>query len=161
MAFTTLTSPPHISAHDHNDRRSRRRSPSRSTGGLHATAPAPMAIPNRTVEKAPPPLPPPRVINDLAAGSDPGWEWGNDPSRGGFGKSKASSSAASHFPKSWAVSMEENRSPSRPEYRQRERPRSAAISPTVSERRPPPSSRPHHDEGYYSLSGGPNIMNNP
>ena len=46
-----------------------------------------MAIPNAR-EAVPPPLPPPRHIEDLRAGqSDPGWQWGNtdNPKESGFG----------------------------------------------------------------------------
>jgi len=46
-----------------------------------------MAIPNAR-EAVPPPLPPPRHIEDLRAGqSDPGWQWGNtdNPKENGFG----------------------------------------------------------------------------
>lgn len=46
-----------------------------------------MAIPNAR-EAVPPPLPPPRHIEDLKAGhSDPGWQWGNtnNPKENGFG----------------------------------------------------------------------------
>jgi hypothetical protein len=35
-----------------------------------------MAIP-RARDEIPPPLPPPRHIEDLRAGQDPGWQWGN------------------------------------------------------------------------------------
>lgn len=45
-----------------------------------------MAIP-RAREEIPPPLPPPRHIEDLRAGQDPGWQWGNtnSPKDTGFG----------------------------------------------------------------------------
>lgn len=35
-----------------------------------------MAIP-RARDEIPPPLPPPRHIEDLRAGQDPGWQWGH------------------------------------------------------------------------------------
>lgn len=38
----------------------------------------------------PPPLPPPRYIDDITAGSDPGWAWGYDPKGGGFRKARES-----------------------------------------------------------------------
>lgn len=37
----------------------------------------PMAIPKSNEPLAPPPLPPPRFIEDLAQGHDSGWKWGN------------------------------------------------------------------------------------
>ena len=45
-----------------------------------------MAIP-RAREEIPPPLPPPRHIEDIRAGQDPGWQWGNtnSPRDTGFG----------------------------------------------------------------------------
>jgi hypothetical protein len=46
-----------------------------------------MAIPSAR-DPVPPPLPPPRHIEDLTAGhSDPGWQWGNtnNPKENGFG----------------------------------------------------------------------------
>lgn len=45
-----------------------------------------MAIP-RAREEVPPPLPPPRHIEDLRNGQDPGWQWGNpnSPRENGFG----------------------------------------------------------------------------
>lgn len=46
-----------------------------------------MSIPNAREEIVPPPLPPPRYIEDLANGHDPGWKWGNTFNGGGFGKS--------------------------------------------------------------------------
>jgi hypothetical protein len=51
-----------------------------------ASAAVAMAIP-RAREEVPPPLPPPRHIEDLRAGRDPGWQWGNtnSPSDTGFG----------------------------------------------------------------------------
>ncbi|KAK4610238.1 hypothetical protein CLAFUW4_14036 [Fulvia fulva] len=45
----------------------------------------PMAIP-RAQEAVPPPLPPPNYIPDIAAGHDPGWQWGNDPNGSDFGR---------------------------------------------------------------------------
>lgn len=46
---------------------------------------SPMAIP-RAQEPVPPPLPPPSYIPDISAGHDPGWQWGNDPTRSDFGR---------------------------------------------------------------------------
>lgn len=45
-----------------------------------------MAIP-RARDAVPPPLPPPRHIEDLRTGQDPGWQWGNtnSPRDTGFG----------------------------------------------------------------------------
>lgn len=51
----------------------------------HARSASPMAIP-KAREPVPPPLPPPNLIPDISAGHDPGWHWGNDPSRSDFGQ---------------------------------------------------------------------------
>ncbi|EME38574.1 hypothetical protein DOTSEDRAFT_75929 [Dothistroma septosporum NZE10] len=45
----------------------------------------PMAIP-RAQEAVPPPLPPPNYLPEIAAGHDPGWQWGNDPNGSDFGR---------------------------------------------------------------------------
>ncbi|KJX96315.1 C2H2 finger domain protein [Zymoseptoria brevis] len=39
---------------------------------------SPMAIPKAREHIFPPPLPPPTTLSDMAAGHDPGWQWGND-----------------------------------------------------------------------------------
>ncbi|KAI6899643.1 hypothetical protein KC334_g9070 [Hortaea werneckii] len=46
---------------------------------------SPMAVP-RAQEPVPPPLPPPTYIPEISAGHDPGWQWGNDPTRSDFGR---------------------------------------------------------------------------
>ncbi|EEH08786.1 conserved hypothetical protein [Histoplasma capsulatum G186AR] len=51
-----------------------------------STSPGPMAIPNAMEPVVPPPLPPPRYIEDLAIGHDSGWKWGNSVEEGEFGK---------------------------------------------------------------------------
>jgi len=52
----------------------------------HPSPAVAMAIP-RAREEVPPPLPPPRHIEDLRPGQDPGWQWGNtnSPRDTGFG----------------------------------------------------------------------------
>lgn len=46
-----------------------------------------MPIPNSRGEEAPPPLPPPRYLEDLDNGHDSGWTWANSLARGdGFGQ---------------------------------------------------------------------------
>ncbi|MCJ1452678.1 hypothetical protein MMC28_003021 [Mycoblastus sanguinarius] len=154
MDITNLTSPPPILVHEHNANHGRRRSTSRSTGGMNFSRhpPGPMPIPNTRQDPPPPPLPPPRFIGDLTAGSDPGWAWGNDPS-GSFGKTGESMAAGSNFPKSWGRKVEEDRGQTeRPEYRRRESSNSTVLSPPNTDRRYSSFSR-HQDEGYYSLSG--------
>ncbi|OJD13384.1 hypothetical protein AJ78_06155 [Emergomyces pasteurianus Ep9510] len=87
------SSPPSILVCDFNhstyDRR--RSSASKSTARnvsfrSVSSSPGPMAIPNAKEPLAPPPLPPPRYIEDLAIGHDSGWKWGNGFEAGEFGK---------------------------------------------------------------------------
>ena len=162
MDFPTLSSPPSILVHDHNGNHRRRRSSSRSSGmPFSSRPPGPMAIPNIRHDLPPPPLPPPRNIHDLTAGSDPGWAWGNDP-RGGFGKSRESTATSSKFPKSWAGDMREDRKlqlAERPHPKRRDEVDLTIRSPTDAERRHREFSK-HQDEGYYSLSGPrpPSVM---
>lgn len=154
MDYTRVTSTPSIRVHDHNgNNHGRRRSTSRSAGASIPRSPAPMAIPNSRPDLPPPPLPPPRNIGDIAAGNDPGWAWGNDPS-GGFGKSGGSTMTGANFPKSWSSRPEEkrhNERPERPEYRRRESSSTTIKSPPSTDRRH--DSNRQQDEGYYSVSG--------
>lgn len=150
MDFTPVTSPPSNRVHDHNANHGRRRSTSRSAAMPFSRAPVPLAIPNTRYDPAPPPLPPPRYIDEIAAGSDPGWAWGNDPKGGSFGKARESTMPTATFPKSWGKTMGE-RPLDQPEFRRRE-------SSTSTVRSPADTSRGfnfarHQDEGYYSLSG--------
>lgn len=154
MDYTRVTSPPSIRVHDHNGtNHGRRRSTSRSAGVSIPRSPAPMAIPSSRPELPPPPLPPPRFIDDITAGSDPGWTWGNDPS-GSFGKPGGSSMAGTNFPKSWGNRPEDKRQTERserPEYRRRQSSNTTIKSPTDTDRRYDFSRQ--QDEGYYSVSG--------
>lgn len=155
MDFPRVTSPPSIHVHDHNGSHARRRSTSRSAGmPFSSRPPGPMVIPNTRHELAPPPLPPPRNIDDLTAGSDPGWAWGNNPSRKSE-KLGGSIASTENFPKSWGRDMGENRQaqPSeRPQYSRRDSSTATIRSPTDTERKHHDFAR-HQDEGYYSLSG--------
>ena len=61
-----------------------------SRSNSHASLPssfasqAPMTIPHSRQAEAPPPLPPPTFIEDLADGHDLGWQWGNPGRTGGL-----------------------------------------------------------------------------
>lgn len=155
MDCRRVTSPPSILVHEHHDNHGRRPSTSRSAGmPFSSRPPVPMAIPNSRHDRPPPPLPPPRFIDDLTAGSDPGWAWGNDRS-GGFGQAMGTPTTGSNFPKSWTREMEDKRPaqpPERPQYMRRDSSTSTVRSPTDADRRHQDFSR-HQDEGYYSLSG--------
>ncbi|PGH22968.1 hypothetical protein AJ80_03017 [Polytolypa hystricis UAMH7299] len=90
MDNSHVTSPPSIRVYDFNSNHHRRRSSSKSsTSSVSAqsfSSRAPMAIPNANEPLAPPPLPPPRYIEDLANGHDSGWKWGNSFHEAEFGK---------------------------------------------------------------------------
>lgn len=151
MDFTRVTSPPSIRVHEHNANNGRRRSISRSAAMLSSRTSVPLAIPNARYDLAPPPLPPPRRMDDITAGSDPGWAWGNDPKGGNFGKARESVRSMSNFPKSWGKNVEEDRPSDPPDFRRRE-------SSTSTVRSPADTSRGFdfarlQDEGYNSLSG--------
>lgn len=155
MDKSRVTSTPSIRVHEYNgNNHGRRGSTSRSAGTSISRSPGtPMAIPNSRPELPPPPLPPPRFIGDIAAGSDPGWAWGNDPS-GSFGKSGGSPMAGANFPKSWGNRPEEkkqNERGERPEYRRREIANTTIKSPADRDRRYDFARQ--QDEGYYSVSG--------
>ncbi|KAK5171268.1 uncharacterized protein LTR77_004412 [Saxophila tyrrhenica] len=67
-----------------------------------------MAIP-RSRDPVPPPLPPPTYIPEISAGSDPGWQWGNDPNGADFGRPasvKAGSSLLGSINKSTRLQKE-------------------------------------------------------
>lgn len=91
MDIPRLTSPPpnHIFGFNANNDRRRplSKSSSRSPPSQSFSSHGPMAIRNAREELAPPALPPPRFMDDLANGQDIGWEWGNSPENGGLGKS--------------------------------------------------------------------------
>ena len=150
MDFTPVTSPPSNRVHDHNANHGRRRSTSRSGAMPSSRAPAPLAIPKASYDTAPPPLPPPRYIDEITAGHDPGWEWGNDSKEETFGKARESAMPMSNFPKSWGKNMA-NRPLDRPEFRRRESSTSTVRSPSDTGRGF--DFARHQDEGYYSLSG--------
>jgi hypothetical protein len=62
-----------------------------------------MAIPNARAASPPPPLPPPRYINELKNGQDPGWQWGNSPNspeyRANYRSIKSGSSLLGNYTK--------------------------------------------------------------
>ncbi|KAL9604977.1 MAG: hypothetical protein Q9219_000165 [cf. Caloplaca sp. 3 TL-2023] len=113
-----------------------------------------MAVPSTRADEpfAPPPLPPPRYIEDLAAGSDSGWKWGNVPDRGGFGGNfGCSRSPLSSARGSWDQRMDDEGLPDRSEYSRRDSSAATIKSPPPYGRISDPSRS--IDEGYHSLSG--------
>ncbi len=145
MDISRVTSPPSILVYDFNDNNGRAARSSREQGGRN--------IPNARHDEAPPPLPPPRFMNDIAAGGDPGWQWGNTPSKsGGLGKSGGSVSPGSSLHGNWEQKMGYDGHSGRPEYVRRGSSNSTIRSRPEPDRRHDFSSR-FVDEGYHSLSG--------
>ena len=145
MDISRAPSPPSILVYDFNGMNGRAPRSSREQGGMN--------IPNAIHDEPPPPLVPPRFIRDLAAGSDPGWQWGNHRSRGGgIGKSGGSVSPGSSLHGNWDHRMVHERTSERPDYVRHDSSNSTARSRPESDRRHDFSSR-FIDEGYHSLSG--------
>lgn len=110
-----------------------------------------MKIPHSRGEPPPPPLPPPTYINNIAAGSDLGWEWENQRAAAKSGETRGSIGSGSSMPPGWTIKQERDDGFERPAF-----PRRGSSQATI---KPPPEVRPkydfsrHRDEGYYSLSG--------
>ena len=146
MDISRVPSPPSILVYDFNGNNGRRPRSSREQGGMN--------IPNAMRDvPPPPPLAPPRIIDDLAAGSDPGWEWENHRSRsGGFGKGGGSVSPGSSLRGYWDQRMIREGNTEWPDNARRGSSNLAVRSRPDSDRRHDFSSR-FIDEGYHSLSG--------
>jgi hypothetical protein len=89
MEIPRIASPPSSRVLDqmsYNDTRAPGSRANSQTSSSFHLSPAPMTIPNSRPAEAPPPLPPPRIIPDLANGHDLSWTWSNSVREGGFGK---------------------------------------------------------------------------
>lgn len=144
MDISRVTSPPSIRVYDFNGNDGRSARSLREQGGK--------PIPNTNQVDVPPPLPPPRFLDDIAAGGDPGWQWGNNSSSGGFGKSGGSVSPGSSLHGNWDQRMGNDGNSERPGYTRQGSSHSTIRSRPDSDRRHGLSSR-FIDEGYHSLSG--------
>lgn len=154
MNTSGVASPPSIFVHDMNTMNGPRAPASRMAGRPFSRSPGPMAVPSTRGEEqfAPPPLPPPRYIEDLAAGSDPGWKWGNTPNHGSFGGNFGNSrSPCSSVHGSWDHRMEDEGLPDRPDYSRRGSSNTTIKSSAGFDRAYDFSK--NIDEGYHSLSG--------
>lgn len=154
MNTSGVISPPSILVHDMNGMNGPRPLSSRTAGRPFSRTAGPMTVPNARMDEpfAPPPLPPPRYIEDLAAGSDPGWQWGNTPNHGGFGGNFGSArSPSSSLRGSWDQRMEDEGLPERPDYSRRGSSSATIKSPARLDRTYDFSR--NVDEGYHSLSG--------
>lgn len=154
MNTSAVSSPPSIFVRDMNGMNGPRLPPSRAVERPFSSSSGPMTVPNARSDEqfAPPPLPPPRYLEDLAAGSDPGWNWGNTPNHGGFGGNFGSSrSSCSSMRGSWDQRMEDEGFPERPDYSRRGSSNATVKSPAGFDRTYDFSR--NFDEGYHSLSG--------
>ena len=151
-----VTSPPSIRLNDVNPKCPSSRPSSRelSHGGrAFGKCSGPMSIPNSMHEDPPPALPPPRHLEDLAAGNDPGWLWGNKIKRSGEFGSKGSGTVSPNSSLrggSWDTSIETRSSPERPQVVRRDSSTSTIKSTKDTEMY---DAFRHGDEGYHSLSG--------
>ena len=158
MDLTGATSPPPIRVHDYNGNGGLSRSTRRPMSNFASGAQGPMMIPNARQEAVPPPLPPPRYMDDLAAGSEPEHRWGTMSSDGSFGRSDSSFSSSSGFHRHWERRrMEGGDSASRRDSARQGRSSMTARSPTELHMKADPFR--HIDEGYHSMSGS-SVANN-
>lgn len=85
MDIPRLSSPPSIRVYDPNPGFERRYSrTSTQTSPSSFSSRGSMPIPNARSDPAPPPLPPPPFIEDLARGHDTGWKFANEDQQGAF-----------------------------------------------------------------------------
>ena len=156
MEPRNVTLSPSNHLHDFHGNHARRCSDGRSTAGW-SSGPSPMAIqvPNRRVPEAPPPLPPPRYVNDPDPHRGSGRSYGHASRGERSEESRGSATAGLSFPKSWGARMEAGNHQEVPGFRRRDVSTTSSISnarsPTDSERRY--EAIKLQDEGYYSLSG--------
>ncbi|MDI1487194.1 MAG: hypothetical protein OHK93_006463 [Ramalina farinacea] len=113
-------------------------------------------MPDRRQPNAPPPLPPPRYVDEGHPKDDRRQDWGHAPShKGPPAGQKSPSDVGLSFPKSWGRQTE-RRLPERFEYGQGSETSCPSIEsmmrpPTDSDRRY--EAQQPQDEGYYSVSG--------
>lgn len=131
---------------------SRWRSDRSTQDRLNSSTPMAVQIRSNQPLNVPPPLPPPRYVND--AYPEPHRLRGGRLSGGSIDEGYANSGGSTSFPKHWAKAMNEKRIPEHLEHPRRETafvPSSLNRSPTDSDRRY--ETMRLQDEGYFSLSG--------
>lgn len=122
-----------------------RRGSSHTSSKAGSRTAMPKPIPNTRVDFAPPPLPPPRNIEGIDEGHDPGWRWGNTGGKGGFGSNGLGSvSPGSSLRGNWGKRLVDT---GRLEERRRRSPGLKYETEKDSH------DFQFKDEGYHSLSG--------
>lgn len=149
MDVTRVTSPPSILVNDFNGQHGSYRATSKPSVMPYPESRTPMTIPCSRGKPPPPPLPPPTNL-DITAGRDPGWEMGNTPGHGGFGRSGGSVSSESSLQGNWGRRRKDERIAERPDFTRRGSSNSTVKSPVDVDTRYDLSR--HQDEGYYSIS---------
>ena len=144
--------PPSIHVdHDFPDMNGPERPSNRSIINPFQRTQRPMAIPGSAAEiYAPPPLPPPKYIEEDAAGGDYGTQWRNSLDSSSF-ESGGSVSSRSSLRGNWERKGTAGRATGRPDYNRRT---SAAMKlPSQPDMDTRYDYARHVDEGYHSLSG--------
>ena len=151
MDIPRVTSPPSIHLNDFHSMNGPNRSSSRSIANPFNRAQRSMDIPNSPAEHyVPPPLPPPRYIEEVAAGGDQGIQWRNSFNSASI-ESGGSVSSRSSLRGNWDQKMAGGVGTRRPDYARR--------TPLASSLHSQPEADTkydyfgHVDEGYHSLSG--------
>ena len=151
MDIPRVTSPPSIHLNDFHGMNGPDRSSSRSVTRPCQTRQRPMAIPGSPAEHyVPPALPPPRYIEEIAAGGDQGIQWRNSFNSASI-ESGGSVSSRSSLRGNWNHKMAGGRGNGRPDYNRRTSLASSLQSQPEADTKYDFSR--HLDEGYYSLSG--------
>ena len=146
MDIPRVTPPPSIHLNDvHGMNGSDRRS------SRFQTVQRPMAIPSSSAEHyVPPALPPPRYIEEIAAGGDQGIQWRNSFNSASI-ESGGSVSSSSSLRGNWNHKMAGGRGNGRPDYNRRTSLASSLQSQPEADTKYDFSR--NFDEGYHSLSG--------
>ena len=149
-----IPSPPSIRIYDSNASFGPHRPSSRTSGHSAMSftrTPGAVSIPNLRHEP-PPPLPPPRFIEDFNVGRDPGWNWGNRFNSGRTEKSGTGSvSPGSSLLGNWEKRMEGKDCEEFPEDTRRVNSATTIKSSLDNEMKY--DMFRYKDEGYHSLSG--------
>ena len=152
MDVPRVTSPPCIHLNGFDGMDGPDRSSSRSiTTPFQTTMQRPMAIPNSPADHyVPPALPPPRYIEEIAAGDEQGIQWRNSFNSASI-ESGGSVSSRSSLRGNWHQKMAGGRGNGKPDYNRRTSLASSLQSQPEADTNYDFSR--NFDEGYHSLSG--------